>query len=425
MPTSHQIVTHLFLQLTVILISTRIVGFLLKKFGQTQVVSEMITGVMLGPSFLGLIAPALQSYLFPKVLNLGLDSKSIPHPSMSILLGLSQLGLVLYMFLIGIEFNTGILSKHWKVAGSISLAGVFSPLIMGAGLGFVLSKNSQLFPANIESWQAALFIGAAMLITAFPMLARIIYESGLANSRLGTLALSGAAFDDAIAWILLAVVLATVKGNPTIALMTIGGGIFYVIGMFRIAKPVLNKFIQPRFPRQQLLGTILLILLICAWLTDAVGIYSIFGAFVVGVILPRIDLLTEMKQKIEFLTVSILLPIFFVYSGLNTQLNILIQPSLLGITILVIFIGFLSKGGACFLGARLGGLDLREAAAIGALMNARGLMELILLNIGLENQVINVALFSVLVLMTICTTCAASPIFNYLFSNELKEPVTQ
>jgi Kef-type K+ transport system membrane component KefB len=338
----------------------------------------MGTGGLLGPSFLGIIAPSLQNFLFPTVLNLNPNGTTVSHPSMNILLGLSQLGLVLYMFSIGIKFNTNLLSKHWKVAGTISLAGVFSPLVIGGVLGLALANNSQLYPTNIAPWQAALFMGSAMLITAFPMLARIIHESGISNSKLGTLALSGAAFDDAVAWILLAVVLATVKGSPAVAMLTIGGGILYTLGMLFVSKPLLNRFIlsqssRPSF-RQQALTGLLIVLMLCAWLTDAIGIYSIFGAFIAGVVMPRCNLLEEIQQKIESLTVAILLPIFFVYSGLNTQLSVVLQPSLLFITMIVILLAFLCKGGACFVGARLSGLSWNESGIIGGLMSARGLV---------------------------------------------------
>jgi Kef-type K+ transport system membrane component KefB len=169
MPTTHQLVTLLFLQLSVLLIVCRATGWLFRRMGQTQVVSEMIAGVLLGPSFLGIVAPKLQSFLFPKQLILESTNEIIPHPSMMLLLGLSQLGLVLYMFMIGLEFNTKLLSKHWRSAGAISLAGVIAPMVLGGGLGFIVVQQSGLFTDIVSGWQAALFMGAAMLITAFMM----------------------------------------------------------------------------------------------------------------------------------------------------------------------------------------------------------------------------------------------------------------
>lgn len=390
-----------------------------RRLGQTQVVSEMISGVLLGPSFLGLIAPELQTFLFPTSLTLTSNNSTttITHPSMTILFGLSQLGLVLYMFLIGLEFNTNLLSKHLRAAGTISLAGVMAPLGVGSLLGFLLAGDKRLFTETIAPWQAALFMAAAMLITAFPMLARIIYESGISNTKIGTLALAGAAFDDAIAWVLLAVVLATAKNSPGIALITIGGGIVYAIAMIFVGRPLFSQFshIRDRGEPIRIDHFILLMgaLMLCAWFTDAVGIYSIFGAFLAGAVMPRCWFMSEARRYIEYLTVAILLPIFFVYSGLNTKLGLLVQPSLFWIAVAVAIVAFLCKGVACFIGSRLSGMSFKEAGMIGSLMNARGLMELILINIGRENGLISTELFTVLVLMTICTTAAASPLFKW------------
>lgn len=420
MPTNHELVTHLFLQLTVLLIASRVAGWLFRHLGQTQVVSEMISGVLLGPSFLGLIAPGLQTFLFPTSLTLTVNGSTqvITHPSMTILFGLSQLGLVLYMFLIGLEFNTKLLAKHVRAAGTISLAGVLAPIAMGGGLGVLLSSDDRLFAPAIAPWQAALFMGSAMLITAFPMLARIIYESGIANTKIGTLALAGAAFDDAIAWVLLAIVLATAKNSPAIALLTIGGGILYAILMIGVGRPLFSRFGQIRDRdgsiQTQHFALLMLALMVCAWFTDAVGIYSIFGAFLAGAVMPRCWFITEARRHIEFVTVTLLLPIFFIFSGLSTKLGLLLQPSLFSIAIVVVIVAFLCKGGACLLGSRLSGMSWKEAGLIGALMNARGLMELILINIGRDNGLITTELFTVLVLMTICTTAATSPLFKLL-----------
>ncbi len=419
MPTNHQLVTHLFLQLAVLLVASRVMGWLFQRIGQTQVVSEMITGVLLGPSLLGLIAPDFQSYLFPtKILIAGAD-KAIVHPSMLLLLGLSQVGLMLYMFIIGLEFNTELLSKHWKSAGAISLAGVLAPVILGGILGLNLAHQPGLYTDIVAPWQAGLFMGAAMLITAFPMLARIVYESGISNTRIGTLVISAAAFDDAIAWAILAVVVATSKNSPQVAALAIGGGIIYFIVMAFLGKPLFHSFFAKIKPSEESFPVkpfvlLMTILMICGWFTDEVGIYSIFGSFIAGTVMPRCDFIKSARRMIEPLTVTVLLPIFFVYSGLNTQLNLLVDPSLLGIAILVTVVAFVCKGGACLIGAKMGGMNWQEASLVGALMNARGLMELLLVNIGRDNGLISPALFSILVLMTICTTAASSPLFKFL-----------
>jgi Kef-type K+ transport system membrane component KefB len=426
MPTSHQLVTHLFLQLAVLLVASRVMGWFFQRLGQTQVVSEMITGVLLGPSLLGLIAPDVQSFLFPTKLALVIDgtTKTIVHPSMLLLLGLSQVGLVLYMFIIGLEFNTELLSKHWKSAGAISLAGVVAPICLGGTLGLILVGQPGLYTDIVSPWQAFVFMGAAMLITAFPMLARIVYESGISNTRIGTLVISAAAFDDAIAWALLAIVVATSKNSPQVAALAIGGGIVYFGVMVLVGKPLFHRlFAQVKNSEQSFhikpFILLLTILMICAWFTDEVGIYSIFGAFVAGTMMPRCEFIQNARRIIEPLTVTVLLPIFFVYSGLNTQLNLLVQPSLLGISIVVILVAILCKGVACSIGARFGGMNWQEASLIGVLMNARGLMELLLVNIGRDNGLISPALFSILVLMTIFTTATASPLFKLLSQKKL------
>lgn len=322
MPTNHQLATHLFLQLAVLLIASQSMGKLLKNIGQTQVVSEMITGVVLGPSCLGLLAPGWQSFLFPTTLVLTVEGavKIIPHPSMMLLLGLSQLGLVLYMFMIGLEFNTELLFKHWKSAGTISLSGVIAPLIMGGGLGLHLAAKEELFTSIVAPWQASLFMGAAMLITAFPMLARIIYESRISNTKIGTLALSAAAFDDAIAWIILAIVVATAKNSPLTIALAIGGGAIYFLSMAFLRKPLFNLFKRVNITdaefHEQPFILLMLILMVCASFTDTVGIYSIFGAFIAGTMMPRCEFIHDVRRKIEPLTVTLLLPIFLSIRGL-------------------------------------------------------------------------------------------------------------
>lgn len=428
MPTNSDLAIHLFLQLAVILGFCRIAGFVFRYLGQTQVVSEMIAGVLLGPSLLGLLAPGVQQFLFPTKLTLavGASTTTITHPSMLILYAMSQIGLVLYMFLIGLQFNTKIIAKHFKHAGTISLAGILLPMLIGGLLGVALSQDGRLFTGGILPWQAALFLGSAMSITAFPMLARILYESGIAHTKIGTLAIGAAAFDDAAAWSLLAIVLATTRNSPMIAVLAIGGGLVYALTMIFIGRPAFRIFerITAREDGVQVrtLALLLLVLMICAWFTDAVGIYSIFGAFIAGTVMPRGRFADEITKLLEHLTVAILLPIFFIYSGLNTQIALLVQPSLFWITIIVIVAAFVCKGGGCLLATRLGGTSWREATLIGVLMNARGLMELILINIGLDRGLISPALFTMLVLMAILTTVLASPLFNYLYRNQRTAP---
>ncbi|HTE18990.1 MAG TPA: cation:proton antiporter [Armatimonadota bacterium] len=423
-----QLALHLFLQLAVILATCRVMGRILRYFGQTQVVSEMVAGVLLGPSLLGLIAPELRQFLFPTTLTLevGNATRDIAHPSMTILYAISQIGLVLYMFLIGLQLNTELITRHSRDAVCISLAGILAPVVLGGALGVALSTNPQLFPGGIAPWQAALFVASAMSITAFPMLARILYESGLTQTRIGTLAVGAAAFDDAAAWCLLACVLASLQGSAMVAVLAIGGGAAYAVAMIFVGRPLFRWFervtVRDNGVRIETLTMLLLILLLCAWITDLIGIYAIFGAFILGTVMPRGPFVEGVRQSIEHLTVSLLLPVFFVYSGLSTQMGVLVQPSLFWTAVAVIVVAFLCKGGGCLLAARAVGTTWREATGIGVLMNARGLMELILVNIALERKLITRELFTILVLMAIVTTLAASPLFRLLYPSIGKRP---
>ena len=409
-----QLALHLFLQLTIILLICRIVGRLLRPMGQTQVVSEMVAGVLLGPSLLGLLAPEWQNWLFPG------------GAQMSILYALSQIGLVLYMFLIGLDLNRGLLMQHSRDAVMISLSGIVAPIIAGGALGWVIADNPAVFTEGMAPWQAALFIASAVSITAFPMLARIVRESGIAKTKIGTLTLAAASVNDAAAWAFLACVIATVKADTMIAVLAIGGGLAYALTMIFIGRPAFRLFerltIRNDGVPPEMLAMLLLILMFCAWFTELTGIYAIFGAFVCGAVMPQGRFQREVVRRLEPLTVSLLLPTFFVYSGLSTRMNMLITPSLLGVTLLTLLVAFVCKGGGCMMATRFAGASWGESAAVGALMNARGLMELILVNIALEKGLITQGLFSILVLMAIVTTMLASPLYNWLHRSVLAVP---
>ncbi|MEH2262888.1 cation:proton antiporter [Nostoc sp.] len=413
------LIIQLFLQLTIILATCRIVTIIGRRYlGQTDVVCEMIAGVMLGPSLLGLIAPDFQQWLFPKLPIITAVGLKIPNPSMSILYAISQIGLVIYMFLIGLEFNTKLLKHHIKSASLLSAVGIFTPFILGAIASFWFYHNGDFFQPKVTSWSAALYLGASMTITAFPMLARILYERGLAQTRFGTLALGAASVDDGVAWCLLAIVLASVKNSLSIAILAIGGGICYILFAIFLGQPLLRVFARvtkrDAGVNRQTLTLMLIILMFCAWFTDITGIYAIFGAFVLGAVTPRGEFAQQIRQYTEFLTTSFLLPIFFVFSGLNTQIGLVNTPTLWGVTLLIIAIAILGKGVACMLAAKLAGENWRESATIGALMNARGLMELIILNIGLEQGIITPTLFTIMVIMAVITTLMASPLIAFL-----------
>lgn len=395
-----------FLQLAVILSACRACGWVFKHFGQPQVVAEMIAGVLLGPSLLGWLAPAASAYLFPP-------------QSMPILFAVCQLGLVLYMFLIGVEFDFELIRSRLRSAASVSLAGIVVPFALGGLIAWQVAGDATLFPDRTTRTQAVLFMGAAMSITAFPMLARIIFENGLSRTSLGTLALAAGSIDDVAAWCVLAVVLAAFQSEPRIALVAIGGGVlfavFCLLVLRRLLRPLGRQVEATGQMDQGLLVAVLILLLLGAWFTDRVQIYAVFGAFLTGLAMPRGKFAAELHRHLYPLTTALLLPCFFVYSGLNTKLGLVNTPALWLLAGVVLVAAIVGKGVACYAAARLHGESHREGMAIGALMNARGLMELIILNIGLARGIIAPALFTIMVLMAVVTTLMASPLFRRVY----------
>ena len=404
--TTFQLSVLFFFQVAFILAVCRLVGIIAKWIGQPQVVAEMIAGVLMGPSLFGLLLPNVQAQVFPKA-------------SMGIIYAVSQIGLVLYMFLIGVEFNVDLIRKRLRSAASVSLAGILTPFTLGCILATFLINDPRFFAPKVSMWEAMLFLGASMSITAFPMLARIIYERGLTGTSLGTLALAAGSMDDAAAWCVLAIVLASFSGDANIALAAIGGGILYALVVLTIGRLLLRRLgtIADRNNgvSERVLSFVLMLVMLGAWFTDSIGIYAVFGAFIMGVAMPRGTFARDVQRSLESITKNFLLPLFFVYSGLNTRIGLVNSPYLWGIALIILLAACFGKGIACWLAARLNGESNREAMAIGTLMNARGLMELIILNIGLERGIISPILFTMMVLMAIITTLMASPLFEFVY----------
>jgi Kef-type K+ transport system membrane component KefB len=286
-----------------------------------------------------------------------------PPDSTGLLSTISKFGLVLYMFVVGTHLQTGVIRRAFRSALFISLAGIVVPFVLGAGLAVSLHSDGRFFAPNVTRGLSMIYLGAAMAVTAFPVLARIIQERGIGGTALGTLALAAGAAGDAVAWCLLAVVLVSL--NPE----------FNVIGF--------------------------------------IGSHAVFLAFLAGVLLPRNSSTRELSRRVELVSSTILVPLFFAYSGMSTHLSLLWSSELLLVSLVVIVAASVGKGLACWAAARLTGREPREAMAIGALMNARGLMELIMLNIGLEHGLITPTLFTVMVIMTLATTVAAGPLFEW------------
>ncbi len=391
-----------FLQLVVILCVCRLVSALAKKIGQPPVVGEMVAGVFLGPSLFGLFAPQAQAWLFPE-------------QSRAILFSGAQVGLALYMFTVGLEFRVELVQARLKSALAISASGILAPFGLGCLLAIWLWREGGFFGEGVSLKLAAPYFGAAMAITAFPMLARIIFERKLTGTPAGVLALAAGAIDDAAAWGVLALVLAGLKGEPKLALYAIGGGAFFVVALRYIARPLLKKISGVAEASEEgsrsMTGWVLVLLMIAAWYTDMIGLYAVFGAFFLGATFPKGKFSEYLVTTIEPLTSLLLLPLFFIYSGLNTRFDLL-SVSMLLPALACLVAAVLGKAGACYLAARACGEPNRDALGIGMLMNARGLMELIILNIGLQAKLITPALFTILVFMAIVTTLMATPLYN-------------
>lgn len=394
------------LQIGLILLFCRLVGMIAAKFGQPQVVAEMIAGVFLGPSLFGLFFPQAFADFFPK-------------DSLRVLFPISQLGLALYMFVVGLEFRMDIVRKRLHSSVAVSLAGMITPFVLGAGLGYLFYHHTELFPKKISELEAMLFLGASMCVTAFPMLARIIHFKGLAGTTMGTVALGAGAIDDAAAWCLLAVVLASFTGDFTHAAWSMGGGISYVVLVLWVIKPLMAWWLKNVDDKKNTLNegqfvVCLALMALGAWFTDLVGLHAVFGAFIMGAAMPRGAVAHTLIERIQPLTVALLLPLFFTYSGLNTKIGLLNSGYLWLMAGAVLAAAVFGKGIACWLAARATGISNREAMGIGTLMNARGLMELIIINIGLQKGLISEGLFAILVIMAVITTLMASPIFERL-----------
>ena len=393
-------------QVTVVLAAARLVGAAFRKIGQPQVIGEMVAGILLGPSLLGRVAPDISLFLFPA-------------PSLGYLNALCQIGLVLFMFLVGASLHPAELRKNGRAAILTSHASIVMPFCLGSALALFLYPR--LSSANVSFMNFALFMGAAMSITAFPVLARILAERNLMNTRLGTLAISCAAVDDVSGWCILAYVVMMVRAESltTPLWMMVGGALVYVAVMLLVVRRIASRFEDSFRKHQELTDTALswmiMMAMTSALVTERLGIHSLFGAFFMGAILPRKEALIDaLRSKLESLTVVAFLPLFFAYSGLRTSIG-MVQGELWLYALLVIAVAIAGKFGGSLLAARIAGVQWREASALGILMNTRGLMELVALNIGLDIGVISPTMFAIMVIMALVTTFMTSPLLDVVF----------
>jgi Kef-type K+ transport system membrane component KefB/nucleotide-binding universal stress UspA family protein len=408
MPIEHAI-SIVTVEILVIIGVARLAGVAMRAVGQPQVMGEVLGGILLGPSLLGWVAPGVSTILFP--------AGAMPYLKV-----LSEYGIVLFMFLIGLELDAGLLRGRGHTAVFISHASIIVPFVLGILLAARLYTEQA--PAGVRFLSFALFMGASMSITAFPVLARILIERDLLKTKVGAITIVCAAVDDVTAWCLLAFVVAIVgTADVAGATRTLGLVVVYVGVMLFAVRPLLRRLsaMVDRSGRlsQNLVAVVFVLVLASAAATDAIGIHAIFGGFMMGAILPKDALFTrELVEKLEDFTVVFLLPIYFAYTGLRTRIGLLDTPALWLECGLVIAVATLGKFGGSAVAARLTGLGWREASALGVLMNTRGLMELIILNVGYDLGVISPALFAMMVLMAIVTTLATTPILAGLYPPE-------
>ena len=395
----------LILQAIVILVAARLVGRLARRFGQPAVIAEVIAGILLGPSLFGRVAPATFTELFPKA--------SLPGLSL-----LSQVGLVFFMFLIGLELDPKLLRGRGKSSFAISAAGIFLPFALGALLAAQIF-TSQAEP-GVPRTSFVLFMGIAMSITAFPVLARILAERNLIRTELGSIALACAAADDVTAWCLLALVVSVVHSSGVAsALFTSAEAAAFALGMLLLVRPLLARLGARITTRENLTQNVValtfVLLLASAFTSELIGIHALFGAFLFGTIMPRQgDYAHALAERLEDFVVVLLLPLFFAYSGLRTQLGLVVGLHDWLLCATLIAVACLGKFGGSFCIARLTGMGTRDAAALGVLMNTRGLMELIVLNVGLDLGVISAKIFTMMVLMALVTTVMTTPLLDLL-----------
>jgi Kef-type K+ transport system membrane component KefB len=394
-------------QIVVIVSAARLLGVVARRLRQPMVIAEVVAGILLGPSLLGWLLPEVSAALFPP-------------QSLGALHIMSQLGLVLFMFLVGMELDVGLLRARGHVALIISNCSIAVPFLLGALAAAYL--HPRFSEPGVALTAFALFMGAAMSITAFPVLARILTEGGLSRTRVGAMSLACAAINDVTAWCILAFVVAAVRAEGFgAALRTVVLSLAYVAAMFAVVRPMIVRMAARIGSRESLshnaVAALVVVAFLSSWATEVIGIHALFGAFLFGAILPKAgDFPRQLAARIEDLVVVILLPLFFAYSGLQTQVGLLSSAGDWLACALILAVACLGKFGGSIVPARLMGLSWREAGALGVLMNTRGLMELVVLNIGLDLGVISPAIFTMMVIMALATTFMTTPILRAVYA---------
>lgn len=401
----------LLVQIGVVVVAARIVGLLFRRIRQPQVMGEMVAGILLGPSLLGWAAPEVSAWLFPP-------------GSLGFLNSLSQVGLLVFMFLVGLELDPKLLRERGHAAVVTSHASIVVPFLLGAVLSLFLYPRFSDDSVTFAGF--ALFMGAAMSVTAFPVLARILTERGLLKTRVGAVTIACAAVDDVTAWCILAGVVALVRsGAGGLPLwLTVGGSAAFIVvmvfGVRRLLAGLERRFDREGAVTQDALALILLVALASAWATEALGIHALFGAFLAGAVMPKGERFVHaLTEKLQDVTVVLLLPLFFAFTGLRTAIGLVEGAEMWAFCALIVLVAVAGKWGGSSVAARVTGMPWREAGAVGVLMNTRGLMELVILNIGLDIGVISPALFTMMVLMALVTTFMTSPLLELIYPAHL------
>ena len=424
------------LQLIVIIATARLFGSLARRIGQPSVVGEIIAGLLLGPSLLGWLVPDAFASVFRPSLP-GIQQPLADAALAKIFTVISQIGLIFLLFLVGLEFEGSHVRQHGRAAVLISLAGIAVPFALGAGLAPIIHSHLEPHPAGgpVPLLGLTLFLGVALSITAIPVLGRIMMELGITRTRLGAITITAAAVDDAIGWILLATVAAVVKSNfdAIETLRMVGLTVAFVLLLLFVARPLLVRYFTASMHRNSgklspnALAVLFVSLFLCAVATNLIGIFAVFGAFLFGAALSdQSELREAAKTKLHDVVTGFFVPVFFTYTGLRTDISSLHGATVWLIAVALIAAAVIGKLVGCGLAARASGFRWKEAGIIGSMMNARGLMGLIAINLGYELGVVPRSLFSVLVLMALATTMLTTPMLLWLRKGtEIEEPITK
>jgi Kef-type K+ transport system membrane component KefB len=399
--------TTLLLQIVVILTAARVLGWIFRAIHQPQVIGEMVAGILLGPSLLGWLAPGISGALFPPT-------------SLNLLNAISQVGLIVFMFLVGLEFNPKNLRGKEHTAVVTSHASIIFPFLLGSALALYLYPK--LSDDGVKFTHFALFMGTAMSITAFPVLARILRERNLVQTPLGALAISCAAVDDISAWIILAGVVLLVRSSSSASPLWLALilAITFIGAMLFVVRPLARRIEVAYHKRgkltQDMLALSFLIVMMSAWVTELLGLHALIGAFLAGVVMPKGEAFVQaLLGKLEYICVVLLLPLFFAFTGLRTRVGLVQGGEMWFYCLLICAVAIAGKFGGATLAAAANGTPWRESAALGVLLNTRGLIELVVLNIGLDIGVISPALFAMLVLMALLTTFLTTPLLVWIY----------